>query len=352
MTKWQVVKILVLCVIVSWLFNIFAGRFLMAKFSTWPVLNRWHILSPQAPIVITNRETVRVSDSGDTVQAAAGLKSKISAIAAASGTPVSAVAASINLTSDGVFITAASAFARNPPPDYVVLNDGRMGKITSKISDPATGLIFFKADLANVPVANLGGSKDVQVGEKILFLTNSLQNFLGRADFGLANFSQADLAGQIFQSDYPRRSFGIQVPAAPENGEVLANTTGDIVGIYNGGAVISSDVLKQAMNIYFAGNGQISRPAFGFSYSIIGQTESRLTGQAPGASIKDILGQSAKQAGLISGDVIISVDGQNVSETSPLEEILEKYRPGDKLELSVTRGKQAINLTLTAGELK
>lgn len=353
MTKSQTLKIVVLCVAITWVFDIFAGRFLTAKISTWPLLNRWHILSPDAPIVINNRETVRVEGNGDTIQAAAGVKSKISALVSVNSRGDAVEAATINLTSDGGFVTGAGVFSKNLSDYYVVLNDGRTGKITSSVLDPATSLTFFKADLGNVPAANLASSGDVKVGEKVLFVSNSLQNFTGRAAFGFVNSGQDDIQGQVLQSDYPRRSFGSAAPGPLLSGQALADVNSDIIGIWNGSAVISSDVLKQAMSLYFAGGGKISRPSFGFSYSIITKAESALAGLPGGAEVKAVIKPSpALAAGLLENDVITDVDGNKISERSPLEEILQRYKPGDIIRLNVVRGKDSISMTLTVGELK
>jgi serine protease Do len=111
-------------------------------------------------------------------------------------------------------------------------------------------------------------------------------------------------------------------------------------------------VLKQAMNLYFLNEGKIIRPSFGFSYNIVTQNESKLTGQNEGALIKDVSGLSAKQAGLLVGDIITVADGQAVNENSFLEEILQKYKPGNKMSLTVLRKNQTVNLTFTVGQLK
>ena len=60
MNKKQAVFIICVSVILTLLVNIFFGRYIMAKVSTWPVLNRLRLLSPEAPIVITNNQTVRM----------------------------------------------------------------------------------------------------------------------------------------------------------------------------------------------------------------------------------------------------------------------------------------------------
>jgi S1-C subfamily serine protease len=354
MKKSQVSTVIAAAVLIGWLFNIFPGRFLAAKLSTWPLLNRWKILSPQAPIVITNRETVRVTDNGDLQEAAGTIKPKMSLLVEAKTAGVNILASAVNLTSDGSFVTSAESFGADNESYFVVLSDGRQAPVTQSLLDPATGLIFFKADLDGVPAASFGNSKDLVAGEKIIFTRNSLQNFSNQIQSGLVGFGQAQVQGKTLESDYPRRGFGVSfLPTTLLGGEAVVNSTGDIMGIWNGQDIISSDVLKQAMALYFNNQSKVVRPQFGFSYRLITPNESRLAGIVEGAQIKDTLANSpARQAGLTTGDIIVQVDGQQVRQDSPLEEILQKYKPGDEVRLAIVRGKQNLSLILKADQLK
>ncbi len=355
MSKKQFFTTILISVILALLVNIFAGRFLTAKISTLPVLNKWNILSPQAPIVINNHETVRVSDGSNAGQIADQVKSKIATVVLVGPlNSVSVAGSAVNLTSDGSFVTAASAFGGKAQGSYfVVLNDGTSAPITGTATDSATSLVFFKAALSNVPVRSLGDSSAVRVGDSIFFARNSLQDFIGKILFSTVSAEQDDIEGQIFQSDYPRRSFAAASGGQLLPGQPLVDTSGNIEGVWNGSAIISADVLKAAMALYFNNPAEIIRPAFGFSYSMVTENDSMLGSLPQGALIKTVNPNSpAKQAGLIAGDIITTLDGQAVSETSPLEPMLEQYKPGDKLDLTVARGKTPLNLTLTAGALK
>jgi S1-C subfamily serine protease len=111
--------------------------------------------------------------------------------------------------------------------------------------------------------------------------------------------------------------------------------------------------LQNPRILVFKNTKQISRPAFGFSYSIITPNENRLGGLPEGALVKNVEAVSAaRRGGLLLGDVIVSVDGNKISENSLLEELLNKYSAGSQVNLSVRRGKQDISLVLTAAELK
>jgi S1-C subfamily serine protease len=354
MSKKQAIWIIIIAVLLGWLFNVFAGRILTAKLSTWPILNKWKILSPQAPIVINNHETVRVSDSGDIAAAADDVKSKISSIVLVNGSSITFSGTAINLTSDGSFVTAAGSFKPKAlGVYYVVLNDGTFAKISQQTVDPATSLVFFNATLSGVPAANLDPSSGVLVGDKVLFAQDSLEKFNIRTISASVSQVQADVEGQTFESDFPGRSFFASSNASLAPGEAVVDTNGNIVGIWNGFAVVSSDVLKQAMALFFNNSQNIIRPSFGFSYSIITQSDSQLISLPEGALVKTVaVGSPARLAGLEINDVITSVNGQAVSEDSPLEPMLEQFKPGDQMALAVTRKNQTVNLSLTVGQLK
>ena len=46
---------------------------------------------------------------------------------------------------------------------------------------------------------------------------------------------------------------------------------------------------------------------------------------------------SAKEAGIEKGDVIVAVNGVKIKSSSALQEQISKYRPGDKVELTINR---------------
>ncbi len=354
MSKKQISLIILSTVLITFVLNIFAGRWLTAKVSTLPLLNRLKILSPQAPIVITNQQTIRVNNGEDVVQTAQQIKSKISTIILIQDGMDKVTGSAVNLTSDGAFVAVSSSINLKLLGNYyLLLNDGRSAKITNVATDSATSLVFLKAQISGVPVANFGNSANLSVGDKVIFTENSLQNYLNKAELSFVVSAEADLAGTIFHSDAPSRGFFAIAPATSNFGDAVVNTSGEIVGIWDGSNIVSSDVLKRAMSLYFNNSTGIVRPMFGFDYSIITQNESQLLSLPQGAKVVETkVSSPARQAGLLVGDVITAVNGQSISESNSLEPMLEQVLSGGKLQLTLTRGKQSISLSLTAGELK
>ncbi|MGB8646865.1 MAG: PDZ domain-containing protein [Anaerolineae bacterium] len=60
-------------------------------------------------------------------------------------------------------------------------------------------------------------------------------------------------------------------------------------------------------------------------------------------------GSPAEKAGLLSGDIITTVNGQAVDATHPLNTIIQQAKPGDTLQVTVRRGGNNQNLTVTLG---
>ncbi len=355
--KHNLLVIIVSCVIITFLFNLLFGRYLTAKISTFPLFNKWQIISPQAPIVINTREEVRISDAGETLQAVSAIKSKISTIAVSENNTLTVTGGAVNLTSEGVFVSHSLAFAMDSGNYYIILNDGETAKIKEKLVDPATGLVFFKADLTNnVPAANLASSSDLKPGEKIFFISNSTQSSAVKFLASYVTFAQTDTERKVFDSDRPNRTFGAQSTFPLIAGQAIVSSKGDIVGLWNGNDIISSDVLKHVMALYFANSNKIIEPNFGFEYSMVNKAESAILNLTIGALVKDINSKQgispAAKAGLLKGDIITKVNDETMGEQNMLEEILQKYKPGDTLKLEAVRGKNKLSLSLNAEELK
>ena len=58
----------------------------------------------------------------------------------------------------------------------------------------------------------------------------------------------------------------------------------------------------------------------------------------------------AAQAGVQTGDVIITFDGFDIYNPDELLQRLVLHKPGDQVGLTVIRSAQSTNLTLTVGE--
>jgi S1-C subfamily serine protease len=60
----------------------------------------------------------------------------------------------------------------------------------------------------------------------------------------------------------------------------------------------------------------------------------------------------AKAAGLKDNDIILQIDGQKIDSNNTLSSIIANHNVGDKINLTVLRGKDQLTLTVTLAERK
>ena len=146
----------------------------------------------------------------------------------------------------------------------------------------------------------------------------------------------------------------IQTDAAINNGNsggALINQYGEVIGINSvklsttgvegmGFAIAISEakpIIDDLMN-----SGHVT----GRPYVGIGITETRY-----GLFISSIQkGSGAEKAGLKVDDMILEVDGQEVSSTSEINEIRDKKKPGDKLTFKILRERDTMEVSVELTE--
>jgi S1-C subfamily serine protease len=253
----------------------------------------------------------------------------------------------------------------------VSLPDGRSFPATLVGRDPRTDVAVIQISGDNLPVAELGDSSQLQVGDWVVAIGNALAlpggptvtagvvSALGRS---IPEPSSSGGAGP-FLFDL------IQTDAAinPGNsGGPLVDLQGQVVGLNTlGGGQTSSGVQTQGIGFavsiatakeiaaQLVQTGQAIHPYVGIGYvplnpSIaaqlgINQTQGIVLGQV-------VSGSPADQAGLQVNDVITAVDGQQLVGESEFALIVSRHKPGDTITLTVLRDSQQLSVQLTLGE--
>jgi S1-C subfamily serine protease len=278
----------------------------------------------------------------------------------------------------------------------VTLPDGRSFDGTVVGSDQQTDLAVVKIDPkgANLPVATLGDSSSLHVGDGLVAIGNALAlpggptvtsgvvSALDRSvtEPGSSTPSQGNgRFGGTATTSGPQLYGLIQTDAAinPGNsGGPLVDMQGQVIGINTLGAGMAEPGV-QAQGIGFAisinqakeiaqqlvTNGKASHPFLGVSFQPLTpalanqlQLDSNQTNMQGAVLMQVQSGSPAAQAGLKRGDVITAVDGQKLTSESALGELLNKHKPGDKVNLEVITPKstngnnQTRTVTVTLAE--
>jgi len=236
----------------------------------------------------------------------------------------------------------------------VTFQDQTQENATIVGTDASYDLAVLRIDRGNLPVAALGDSDDVVVGDATIAIGSPL-GLTGTVTSGIVSA----LNRPVTAGDATDVSFisAIQTDAAinPGNsGGPLVNSRGEVIGINSAIATTGSSVSGQSGSIglgFAIPINQARRVATELietgssSYPVIGvQLDMSYEGQ--GALVQSVVeGGPASETELAAGDVITAIDGVKVSDGTELVVRIRAKNPGDVVELTLEDGS-VIEVTL------
>jgi serine protease Do len=282
------------------------------------------------------------------------------------------------ITPDGYIVTNNHVVDKAEKIE-IVTNDHQNFRAKVIGTDPNTDLALIKIEGHNLPIVKLGNSDNVKVGEWVLAVGNPFRltstvtagivsaKGRGIGIIGTEDSQDQNPFGRTQYQSQPKMSKAIesfiQTDAAinPGNsGGALVNTNGELIGInsaiashtgsYEGyGFAIPINLAKKVLDD-IEKFGAVKRGYIGIGFKALDQdvAEELHIDKTTGLYIDQIVpGGGAAQAGLQSGDIITRVEGVKAYETSDLEETVGRLHPGDKIHLTVLRGNEEKNFSVT-----
>lgn len=241
---------------------------------------------------------------------------------------------------------------------YVVTNTGDEYKATLKGTDSKTDLAVLKIE-GTFPYATLGNSSELEVGELAVAIGNPLgQEFAGTVTDGIISALNRSITVDNKQLTLLQTNAAIN----PGNsGGPLVNQYGEVIGINTAkissskleglGFAIPIDEAKPIIDDLLQSGYVRGRPVIGIGGRNVTQQLAQAYNWKVGIYVASMSPDSpAYLAGIQIGDIIVQVDGKDVATVDELNEIKNKHRVGDKLELKVYRNGQYVNISLILGE--
>jgi Do/DeqQ family serine protease len=239
----------------------------------------------------------------------------------------------------------------------ITLNDKRSYSAEIIGKDPTTDLALLKIKESNLPFMSYGNSDNVKVGEWVLAVGNPF-NLTSTVTAGIISAKGRNI--NIIGNDpskglYPIESF-LQTDAAvnPGNsGGALVNTKGELVGInsaiasntgsYTGYSFAIPVNIARKVVADLLEFGEVQRAFIGVS---IKDLDAKLAKEKSINELKGVYvngltnGGSAEEAGIKEGDVILKISDAEVNNVPELQEQVSRYRPGDKINVTLKRNNQ------------
>ena len=228
--------------------------------------------------------------------------------------------------------------------------------------DPLSDLALLKVEGKNLPQVNAGNSDDLKVGDWVVAIGSPF-SFDFSVTAGIVSAKGRSIQNNNIGNYVPFLQTDVAINPGNSGGP-LFDLDGRVVGInsqiysrsggYQGLAFaipinVAVDVANQIID-----KGEVSRGYLGVRMSEVDSDLADALGMNKpyGALINDVEeGESADNAGLMPGDVIIEFDNKEIKFSSDLPHVVGQIQPQTKAIGKVIRDGEEIKLKFTLGEL-
>ena len=240
----------------------------------------------------------------------------------------------------------------------VQLADGRVADASIVGRDPDTDLAVLKIDLKPLPVATLGRSDQLKVGDVVLAIGNpiGLSQTVTHGIVSATSRQQLGIAAleDFIQTDAPI-NFG-------NSGGALVDSSGALVGINTAivaknlgvegiGFAIPVNMVRGVLSDIIA-NGRVIRGWIGIVPEDVSDEQARPLGLARGGVVVANLyvGSPAQQAGFQQGDLILAIEGAPVHSAQDVLGRIATHKPGARLAIHIQRGQKELDVRTLVSE--
>jgi serine protease Do len=271
--------------------------------------------------------------------------------------PCAGIGSGFVIGPDGLILTNAHV-VQNAAEVTVKLIDRREFKAKVVGVDPQTDVAVLKVDASNLPSVKLGRAADVRVGEWVVAIGSPF-GFENTVTSGIVSAKSRALPDGTYvpfiQTD---------VAVNPGNsGGPLFNLKGEVIGINSqiysrsGGYQGLSFAIPIDTALYvkdqLVQHGKVTRGRLGVTIQELNQPLANSFGlnTARGALVSSVEpGSAADTAGVKAGDVILKLDGTDVTSSIELSSRVATMKPGSTAKLEIWRDGKPRELAVRVGE--
>ena len=265
------------------------------------------------------------------------------------------------LTSDGYVVTNYHVI-ENATAITVTTHDGTEYPATVKGSDSNNDVAVLKVEAADLPPVTLGSSDDLVTGDMVVAIGNPLGTLSATQTVGYVSGKNREVTTDntvinMIQTDAvinPGNSGG---PLFNMRGEVVGITTAKYSGTTSSGASIEGigfaipiddvqGIIGDLQNL-----GYVTGAYLGVTVQDMDSDVASRYGLPSGAYVASVVsGGAADRAGIQAKDIITALGDTEVTSMTSLTRALRNYKAGDTTTVTVYRGGQSLNLTITLDE--
>ncbi len=263
------------------------------------------------------------------------------------------------LTSDGWLVTAPSTVTGQ----VSVAVGGRLLDPTVRLVDPRTGLVFLKVDATALPVSGFEETDGLRSGAP-LYAFDEGGLFVATAFAGTTPLNRRAQVPNLENSDIFMRAFHLDgawgMRAA---GGAVVSADGDVAGFLvpdkaGSDTFVPMHLVSSVLTQIFRGEAPVramlgvqtlSLDDTAFTEGGFGDVKgARITGSRVLGVPAVRPGSAAAKAGLQEGDILLRVDGTDLTDGRDLSELIATLEPGAKIRLDVLKdgAERPVDVTL------
>ena len=264
------------------------------------------------------------------------------------------------VTKNGYILTNAHVSGEKYSKCYVTLVDGKTYDGSVVWSNADIDMSIVKINQNNLQAAVLGDSDSIKVGETVYAIGNPIgYEFQRTVTSGIISALNRTIKFEEDENEtYMEDLIQTDATINPGNsGGPLINVDGEVIGI-NGVKITSAEGISFAIPINtvksvissFEQTGKFEEASLGvfaFDKNVLGYIDENLRFNQGIYVAKVNANSAAKDAGIKSGDIILSIDGNKLERMCDLRCYIYTKKPGDKVKLKIQRNYREIEIELT-----
>jgi serine protease Do len=257
----------------------------------------------------------------------------------------------VALTSDGWMLSASGSLSS------VVAIQDKTCLVDEMRVHPITGLSFLHCELDNVSVVDLADEYSLALGDQVFVVEGPdavVFTEVRGVHWAVEN---------VRSSDVPTRRITLSFEGELRAGSPVFTIFGELVGFVDPtqetAFVVPFEQVASTFKQVLEGEDEIFSPRLGVNAidlsRTVGLSEALTRGITSGALLFGSQaverGSSASAAGLLAGDIILSVDGESIGDAYTLDDLIARFSPGDTLMLVIDREGTRLEVSVILGSL-
>lgn len=359
--------VIIILILISWVGVSAARLYQSVSPSGNPTIAERQTVQNDGNLVTTDQETTIDNVIAKSSPSVVSVLTEVTVSSYFYGTSTQEGAGSGIIVSDDGIILTNKHVIDDADTVSVVLEDGTTyEKVKVVATDPLNDIAFLQVpDVSSLPVAELGDSSTVRVGQQVIAIGNSLGQYQNTVTSGIISGTGRPISAQSGSSvETLNDLFQTDAAINPGNsGGPLLNTSGQVIGINTAiaqnaegiGFSIPINAVKGMLKQILAGV-KAEHAYLGVRYVPVNAAVAKKfdlsvqTGAyvyADGGQAAVVSGSPADKVGIKSGDVITEINGVMVGKSGGVSSLIAEYAPGDVIEITIVRGQDTKTFKLT-----